>query len=89
MPVVHVPAALRSLTGGQDRYEVEGATLGQVFAAVAEECPDLVEQILVDGDLRAEIAVAIDGSILDGSGLIHPVDPDAEIYLVPPLSGGS
>ncbi len=89
MPVVHVPAALRAFSGDRDRFEVEGATLGEVFAAVAGECPELVERIIVDGDIRPDMAVAIDGSILEGSGLIHPVLPDAEIYLVPPIGGGS
>ena len=89
MPVVHVPAALRAFSGDRDRFEVEGTTLGKVFAAVASECPELVERIIVDGEIRPEMAVAIDGSILEGSGLIHAVLPDAEIYLVPPIGGGS
>lgn len=89
MPVVHVPAALRSLTDGRDRFEVEGGTLAEVFRAVGTECPALVARVLEDGDLRPDIAVAIDGSILDGGGLIQPVSADAEIYLVPPIGGGA
>jgi molybdopterin converting factor small subunit len=89
MPVVHVPASLRSLTGGRDRVEVEGTTLRQVFDAVARECPALAARVIEDGDLRADIAVAIDGSILEGGGLVQEVRPDAEIYLVPPIGGGA
>ncbi|MBM3139602.1 MAG: MoaD/ThiS family protein [Chloroflexi bacterium] len=88
MPVVHVPAALRSLSGGRERFAVEGETLRQVFAALERECPDLTARIVADGRLRPDIAVAIDGSILEGSGLVTPVRPDAEIYLVPPIGGG-
>ena len=88
MPVVHVPAALRELSGGREAFEVEGDTLGQVFTALAAVCPGLVERIIVDGDLRPDIAVAIDGSILEGSGVVQPVSPDAEIHLVPPIGGG-
>jgi molybdopterin converting factor small subunit len=77
------------MTGDRDRFEVEGETLGAVFRAVFEECPALRERVLLDGDLRPDIAVAIDGSILEGSGLVHSVRPDAEIYLVPPIGGGA
>jgi molybdopterin converting factor small subunit len=88
MPVLHVPAPLRSLCGGCDRIEVEGATLRAVFTAVALDYPELTERILDEHGLRPDIAVAIDGSILDQSGLTNPVAPDADIYLVPPIGGG-
>ncbi|MQA01029.1 MAG: hypothetical protein GEU80_17225 [Dehalococcoidia bacterium] len=88
MAVVHVPASLRAIAGGRDRFEVPGETLRQVFEAVGRECPELAARIIRDGDLRPEIAIAIDGSILEGGGLVQPVGPDAEIYLVPPIGGG-
>jgi molybdopterin converting factor small subunit len=89
VPVLHVPAPLRSLCEGCDRVEVEGATLRAVFDAVAEQHPELVARIVEDGALRPDIAVAIDGSILDQGGLVEAVAPDAEIYLVPPIGGGA
>ncbi|MSQ29558.1 MAG: MoaD/ThiS family protein [Dehalococcoidia bacterium] len=89
MPVVHIPAALRSLSGDRARVEVAGANLRQVFAALERECPGLTARIIDGDDLRSDMAVAIDGSILDGGGLIQPVRADAEIYLVPPIGGGS
>jgi molybdopterin converting factor small subunit len=88
MPVLHVPASLRSLADGADHLEVEGATLQAVFGAVAERYPDLTARILDEHGLRPEMAVAIDGSILDQSGLNHAVAADTEIYLVPPIGGG-
>ena len=89
MPVVHIPAALRHLTDGRDRLEVAGATLRQVFTAVEQECPALAGRITQGDRMRSDMAVAIDGSILEGGGLVDAVRPDAEIYLVPPLGGGS
>ena len=89
MPVVYIPAALRHLSGDRDRIEVAGANLRQVFEALGRECPALTARIIEDDDLRTDMAVAIDGSILEGGGLIHPVRADAEIYLVPPIGGGS
>ncbi len=89
MPVVYIPTALRHLAEERVRIEVPGATLRQVFAALGEQYPELTARIIEHDDLRADIAVAIDGSILEGSGLVEPVAPDAEIYLVPPLGGGA
>jgi len=86
--VLHVPAPLRSLCGGCERIEAEGATLRAVFTAIGEAHPELAERILDEHGLRPTMAVAIDGSILDQSGLTDAVAPDAEIYLVPPIGGG-
>jgi molybdopterin converting factor small subunit len=88
MAVVHVPASLRSLSRGCDEIRAEGATLRAVFRAVAEDYPKLTASIMDDDGLRPEMAVAIDGSILDDSGLLDPFTDETEIYLVPPLSGG-
>ncbi|RLT34815.1 MAG: hypothetical protein DWI59_05525 [Chloroflexi bacterium] len=88
MPVVHVPASLRHLAGDRSQVEVPGATLRQVFAALERECPGLTARIIADDDVRPDMAVAIDGSILEGVGLVYAVRPEAEIYLVPPIGGG-
>jgi molybdopterin converting factor small subunit len=89
MPVVHIPAALRQFSGDRVRIEVAGVNLRQVFAALEQECPGISERILADDDLRTDMAVAIDGNILEGGGLVRPVAEDAEIYLVPPIGGGA
>ncbi|MDA0353505.1 MAG: MoaD/ThiS family protein [Chloroflexi bacterium] len=89
MAVLHVPAPLRSLCGGRDRIEAAGETLRAVFTAVGREYPELNARILDAHGLRPEMAVAIDGSILDQSGLLEAVTSDTEIYLVPPIGGGS
>ena len=88
MPVLHVPASLRSFSGDRDQFDVAGGTLRAVFRAVGEQCPALVERLMTDGELRADIAVAIDGTILDDGNLTKVLSEDAEIYLVPPIGGG-
>ena len=88
MPVLVVPASLRQLTDGRDRFEVAGRTLRQVFEAVGRECPALASRVIEDGDIRSDIAIAIDGTILEGGELVQEVSQDAEIYLVPPIGGG-
>ena len=89
MATLHVPSSLRALTAGRATFEVEGGTIGQVFAALARECPDLVARVIEDGAIREDMAIAIDGSILEGGELLQPVPAGADIYLVPPIGGGS
>jgi molybdopterin converting factor small subunit len=89
MPVLHVPASLRDASEGRERFDVAGTTLREVLTHVREACPPLFDRIVQDGDIRPDIAVAIDGSILEDTGMFTDVAPDAEIYLVPPIGGGS
>jgi molybdopterin synthase sulfur carrier subunit len=88
MPVVHIPASLRQLTGGRDRFDVAGETLRQVFASLEAQCPGISARLFEGDTLRSDIAVAIDGTIHEEGGLTQRVAPDAEIYLVPPIGGG-
>jgi molybdopterin converting factor small subunit len=88
MPVLHVPASMRRLTDGRERFEVTGASLRDVIAALEDVCPRLTERLVQDGELRPDIAIAIDGSVIEDSGLYQPLAADAEIFLVPPLGGG-
>lgn len=88
VPVLHVPASLQSLSGDRDRIEVEATTLRTVFRAIEEQYPELVGRIIDHDELRSDIAIAIDGTILDDGNLTQVLSDDAEIYLVPPIGGG-
>ena len=87
MAVVYIPTQMRSLTGDRDRVEVPGRTLRQVFEALEDAWPGTHARIIANGKLRPEIAVAVDGSVVE-SGLVRAVAEDAEIHLVPALGGG-
>ena len=89
MPVLIVPASLREASNGKDRFDVPGRTLREVFNAIRKEAPELYARVVEDGEMRLDIAVAIDGSILEETGLYIDVAEDAEIYLVPPIGGGA
>lgn len=88
MATVHLPTNLRPLAGGRDRVEAPGATLRQVFDALDARWPGLKQQIVEDGRIRPQLAVAVDGSVVDG-GLVVAVDEDAEIFLIPAVGGGA
>ncbi len=87
MATVHIPTQLRSLTGGQDRVAAAGRTLRQIVEALESDWPEMKGQIVAGGRIRPEIAIAIDGVIVE-SGLLHPVGEGAEIHLIPALGGG-
>ena len=89
MPTLHVPNSLLQLADGETKFILRGETLREVFEDLIEVCPKLAAAIITPDGLRTELAVALDVSILDSTGLLESVKEDAEIYLVPPIGGGS
>ncbi len=88
MAIVHIPTQMRPFTGGRDRVEVAGSTLRQVFATLEADWPAMREQIVEDGRIRPQLAVAVDGAIAE-SGLVQELSEDAEIYLIAAIGGGA
>ncbi len=88
MATVHLPVALRPFAGDREQVRAPGATLRQVFAALDGEWPGLSAQIVQHGSVLPQLAVAIDGSVVE-SGLGMAVGPEAEIYLIPAIGGGA
>jgi molybdopterin converting factor small subunit len=85
--IVYLSANLRPLAGGRDRVQASGATLRQVFDALDAEYPGLKEQIVEEDRIRPQLAVAVNGSVVEG-GMVVPIDEDAEIFLIPAIGGG-
>tara|TARA_B100000676_G_C17325011_1_gene458585 strand:- start:217 stop:483 length:267 start_codon:yes stop_codon:yes gene_type:complete len=88
MPTLHVPNSLLQLADGETEFILQGKTLREVFDDLIKVSPKLAEAIITSDGLRTELAVALDGSILDSTGLLESVRDDADIYLVPPIGGG-
>lgn len=87
MATIIIPALLRKLTGGKDRTEAQGRTLGEIVNDLERQFPGFRERVVEDGDLSGSIAVSIDGEIITG-GLSEPVSPNCEIHFVPAIGGG-
>lgn len=87
MAVVHIPAAMRSLTGGVAQATVSGATLGEVIDRLEADYPGLKSR-LADGErLRSGLAAFVDG--VQVSPLLSTrIGQDAEIYFAPAIAGG-
>ena len=87
MAIVHIPAAMRSLTSGDAEVSAPGTTLGEVVANLDERFPG-IQARMVDGDrIRPGLAVFLDG-ISAPSRLSTPVSEISDIYFAPAISGG-
>jgi molybdopterin converting factor small subunit len=75
------PAALRSHTGGTERLELAVADVRALFRALEERFPGIADV------LREEVAVAIDGEIVNDP-LLEPIEPDSEVHFLPRIAGG-
>jgi sulfur-carrier protein len=87
MPIVFIPAQLRSLTGGADQVEVEGRTVGEVVKALDARFPGIEARLCSAGELASSLQVSID-STMSSQGLRAKVNTDSEVHFLPALGGG-
>ena len=73
--LVRIPAPLRRVTNGQDKVEVEAATLGQLIDGLEEAFPGLKERLVDEaGELRYFVNIYLNGEdvrFLQGDGHLH------------------
>ncbi len=89
---VLIPGALRLLTGGSSRVDVEtsGGTLRDALEALFAAHPALRDRVLTErGEIREHVNVFV-GTTLErsGGGLATPLVDGAEISIIPAISGG-
>ena len=78
---------------GERRVSVdlaEGATVGEALDSLVESHPGVRERVYDEtGELRDHINVLRNGeNVMVADGLETPVEPDDELALFPPVSGG-
>ncbi len=74
-------SAVRDLTGGIERFDVDADSVRALFAALELRFPGLGELV------SAQMAIAIDGEIHQDA-LAELLAPDAEVVLIPRIGGG-
>jgi sulfur-carrier protein len=94
MPVViELPSALRPLASGQTRVALPGnpATLRAALAALANLAPAVADRVLDErGALRRHVNVFLGkDNVRDLRGLDTPLAADAELFILPAVSGGA
>jgi sulfur-carrier protein len=93
MPIVFmIPGALRELAGNRSEVRIE-APAGPLSAALARlwaECPAVRDRVMTEtGRVRPHLNIFVDGeNIRDAAGLDTAVSAEAEIFILPAVSGG-
>jgi len=90
MAVVRIPTVLRPHTGGEARVEIDGATVGEILAALVADNPALEERLLENGRVRGYVNVFVDDEdirYLDGEATVVPAG--VEVSIMPAVAGGS
>jgi molybdopterin converting factor small subunit len=83
--VVLLPAVLAAEAGGQKRFELEAATVGEALRALP------VRNLLFDeaGELRRLVNVYVDGVDARGGRLLEePLRPESQVRVVGAVAGG-
>ena len=85
MAVIVLPTLLAREAGGQRRFDVDAATVGDALRALP------VRDMCIDehGELRRLVNVFVDKrDIRGGAGLQTPVRADSEVIVVTAIAGG-
>ena len=88
--VIRIPAPLRRVTGGQEKVEIEGETLGDALAVMEERFPGIKERLLDEsGELRHFVNIYVNGEDVNFlQGLKTVISAGDEVSIVPAVAGG-
>jgi molybdopterin converting factor small subunit len=92
MPVtILIPSALRSFTDRQSAIWVEGKTVGEAVAALADAYPDIRRHLYDEkNEPRSFVNLYLgETNIKNTGGLATPVKDGDEVTLVPSIAGGT
>lgn len=87
-----IPGALQALAGGRAEVRVDGPadTVGEALELLWRECPALRDRVLTERhEIRPHVNVFVDGTNARHTGLASPIGDQAEIIIVPAVSGGT
>ncbi len=87
MAIVHIPAPMRSLTGGETDVTVPGGTLGEIVEALESRFPGMKSRLAEGDRIRPGLAVFVGGVNVPPRLSTH-VPENAEIYFAPAIAGG-
>ncbi len=90
MATVRIPTQLRTLSGGAGEVKVEGATVGQVLAALDTAHPGFTARLFADdGQLRRFVNVFVaDEDVRFAQGLETAVTDGQTVSIIPAVAGG-
>jgi len=89
MITVRIPTPLRTLTGGNEQVQVNGATLREVIETLEKQHPGIKDRLLDEKGVRRFVNIYVgdeDARFLDG--LETKLTSGTEISIVPAIAGG-
>ncbi len=89
MITVRIPTPLRTLTGGNEQVEVNGATLREVIDTLEKQHPGIRDRLLDDKGVRRFVNIYVgDEDVRFLDGLETKLTAGTEISIVPAIAGG-
>ncbi|HEU0020852.1 MAG TPA: MoaD/ThiS family protein [Dehalococcoidia bacterium] len=88
MVTVFVPTMLQPLTGGVKQVDIEARNVRQLVDQLDQLYPGLKDRLVEEGQIRRNLAVAIDGEIAR-LGLMERLKENCEVHFVPAIVGGN
>lgn len=90
MTTISIPTPLRQFTNGQDAVALEGATVGELLAALTAQFPGLKGHLFNDeGKLRSFVNIYLnDEDIRYLQKTDSPVKAGDSITIIPSIAGG-
>ena len=88
MATVFIPTMLQAMTGGVKQVEVAAENVRQVVDGLDELFPGMRDRLGVEGSIRPNLAIAIDGEVAR-MGLLEKVGDRSEVHFVPAIGGGA
>jgi len=79
---------LLPISGGVKQVKIEAANLRQAIDGPELLPPRMKSRLLEEGQLRPNLAVAIDGEVAR-LGLLEKLGEDSEVHFVPAIGGGA
>ena len=88
--LVRIPTPLRRITNGQDKVNVEGATINEIVSSLESEFPGIKERLCDEqGELRNFVNVYVNGEdVRFLQGIETATKEGDEISIVPAVAGG-
>ena len=87
MAKVFIPTMLQSLTAGVKQVDLDARKVRQIIERLEELYPGMKDRLVEDGEIRPNLAIAIDGDVAI-MGMLEKVEENSEVHFVPAIGGG-
>lgn len=87
MAKIFIPTMLQSLTAGVKQVDLDARNVRQIIERLEELYPGMKDRLVEDGEIRPNLAIAIDGDVAI-MGMLEKVRENSEVHFVPAIGGG-